>query len=57
MMASFLIVSFYCVVAAWVIIYIPKFLFGSFDGQTAAQVANQFGDSGDNTKKVFGLLG
>ena len=24
--ASFLIVSFYCVVAAWVIIYIPKFL-------------------------------
>ena len=42
MIASFLIVSFYCVVAAWVIMYIPKFLFGSFDGQSAEQISAQF---------------
>jgi len=42
MIASFLIVSFYCVVAAWVIMYIPKFLFGGFDGQTALEISNQF---------------
>lgn len=45
--ASFLIVSFYCVVAAWVMAYIPKFLFGSFhDAQGAAlpadEIAGQF---------------
>ena len=43
MVAAFLIVSFYCVVAAWVLMYIPKFLFGAFDGQTAAQIGAQFG--------------
>ena len=42
MIASFLIVSFYCVVAAWVLAYIPKFLFGAFDGQDATQIAGQF---------------
>lgn len=43
MVASFMIVSFYCVVAAWVIMYIPKFLFGSFVGQSAEQISGQFG--------------
>ena len=43
MLASFLIVSFYCVVAAWVLAYIPKFIFGSFNGLQAAEIAAQFG--------------
>lgn len=43
MLASFLIVSFYCVVAAWVLAYIPKFLFGSFDGLQPTEIAAQFG--------------
>lgn len=42
MIAAFGIVSFYCAVAAWVMMYIPKFLFGAFDGQTAAEIGNQF---------------
>ncbi len=42
MIASFLIVSFYCMVAAWVLAYIPKFLTGAFEGQTPDQIANQF---------------
>jgi len=43
MIASFLIVSFYCVVAAWVLSYIPKFLFGGFSGMPAAEIEQQFG--------------
>jgi len=43
MLASFLIVSFYCVVAAWVLAYIPKFLYNRFEGQTPEQIANMFG--------------
>lgn len=43
MIASFLIVSFYCVVAAWVLAYIPKFLFGSFAGMPAGEIEQQFG--------------
>jgi len=46
--ASFLIVSFYCVVAAWVIIYIPKFLFGAFDGQTVIEISGQFAETRKN---------
>ncbi len=42
MIASFLIVSFYCVVAAWVMAYIPKFLTGAFEGQNPEQIAAQF---------------
>ena len=42
MIASFLIVSFYCVVAAWVLAYIPKFLFGEFNGLSPEQIANLF---------------
>ena len=42
MIASFLIVSFYCVVAAWVLAYIPKFMTGAFDGQSPDQIAGQF---------------
>ncbi len=53
MVASFLIVSFYCVVAAWVIIYIPKFLGGSFTGQTAQQVSDQFMEVVTTPKKVL----
>jgi len=43
MIASFLIVSFYCVVAAWVLAYIPKFLFGSFAGMPPGEIEQQFG--------------
>lgn len=42
MTASFLIVSFYCVVAAWVLAYIPKFLFGTFAGMPAVEIEQQF---------------
>jgi NSS family neurotransmitter:Na+ symporter len=48
MIASFLIVSFYCVVAAWVLAYIPKFLFGTFAGMPAAEIEQQFGLMTDN---------
>ena len=41
--SSFLIVSFYCVIAAWVMAYVPKFLTGAFDGQTPVEIAAQFG--------------
>lgn len=40
--SSFLILSFYAVVAAWVVAYIPKFLFGAFAGQTPVEIAGQF---------------
>ncbi len=40
--SAFLIVSFYAVVAAWVLAYIPRFLSGAFDGQTPTQIAEQF---------------
>ncbi|RKQ71110.1 NSS family neurotransmitter:Na+ symporter [Litorimonas taeanensis] len=62
MSASFLVVSFYCVVAAWVLAYIPKFLFGGFNGQTPDAVAGQFGSMLENPMSVlpwfiaFGLL-
>lgn len=53
MVASFLIVSFYCVVAAWVIIYIPKFLFGAFEGQTSEEISGQFGKAISNPMGVL----
>lgn len=40
--ASFFVISFYAVVAAWVMDYIPRFLFGTFDGQNPQQIAEQF---------------
>ncbi len=40
--ASLLIMSFYAVVAAWVMDYIPRFLSGGFEGQTPQQIASQF---------------
>ena len=43
MLSAFLIISFYSVVAAWVMAYIPKFMTGAFDGQTPEQIAAQFG--------------
>lgn len=54
MIASFLIVSFYCVVAAWVLAYIPKFLFGTFNGMPALEIEQQFGILREN--KTFGVL-
>ena len=42
MSGGFIIVSFYCVVAAWVIAYIPKFLFGVFNGLGPSEIASQF---------------
>ncbi|MEM7083272.1 MAG: sodium-dependent transporter [Pseudomonadota bacterium] len=42
LLSGFLIVSFYCVVAAWVMAYIPKFVTGAFDGQTPLEIAAQF---------------
>ena len=42
MISAFLIVSFYCVVAAWVMAYVPRFVMGAFDGQTPTEIAAQF---------------
>ena len=42
MVASFLIVSFYCVVAAWVLNYLVRFLGNSFSGMPAADIAALF---------------
>ena len=42
MIAGFLIVTFYCVVAAWVMRYIFKFLSNDFAGLEADQVADVF---------------
>jgi NSS family neurotransmitter:Na+ symporter len=42
MIASFLIVSFYCVVAAWVLNYLVRFLGNSFAGLRAEDIAAQF---------------
>lgn len=42
MIAGFLIVTFYCVVAAWVIRYIFKFLGNDFAGKSADEVAGVF---------------
>lgn len=53
MVASFLIVSFYCVVAAWVMAYVPKFLTGAFNGQTPNQIAGQFDDLTGSPGKVL----
>ena len=42
LLASFLILSFYSVIAAWVMAYIPKFLNGTFDGKTPQEIATIF---------------
>ena len=51
--ASFLIVAFYCVVAAWVLMYIPKFLDGTFTSMTPAQISDSFGGNITNWKGVI----
>lgn len=43
MTAAFLVVAFYCVVAGWVMAYIPKFVLGSFTGRASAEIAGDFG--------------
>jgi len=43
MIAAFFIVSFYCVVAAWVLRYIPAFLFGEFNGLSPTEISDKFG--------------
>lgn len=48
MVASFLIVSFYCVVAAWVLNYLVRFLGNSFSGLPAEQIAAKFPDMREN---------
>ena len=48
MIASFLIVSFYCVVAAWVLNYLVRFLGNSFQGLPAKEIAAQFPAMLDN---------
>lgn len=50
--SGFLIVSFYCVVAAWVMSYIPKFVMGAFNGQTPVEIAAQFGETISNPVEV-----
>ena len=42
MIASFLIVSFYCVVAAWVLNYLIRFLGNGFAGLSVEEIAGRF---------------
>lgn len=53
MIASFLIVSFYCVVAAWVLNYLVRFLGNSFSGLPADEIAQKFPDMLDNPMSVL----
>ncbi len=53
MIASFLIVSFYCVVAAWVLNYLVRFLGNSFSGQTPDVIAAKFPEMLDNPMTVL----
>jgi len=53
MIASFLIVSFYCVVAAWVLNYLVRFLGNSFSGQTPEAISAQFGEMRGNLMSVL----
>lgn len=43
MIAAFMVVCFYSVVAGWVIAYIPKFALGMFNGLSDEQISAQFG--------------
>ncbi|MFK8029270.1 MAG: sodium-dependent transporter [Gammaproteobacteria bacterium] len=52
--SGFLIVSFYSVIAAWVMSYIPKFLTGAFNGQTPVEIAGQFSQMTSNPTEVVG---
>lgn len=54
--SAFLIVSFYCVVAAWVMMYIPKFLSGSFEGRSAAEIAALFEQTQANGSAVLAYV-
>lgn len=62
MVAGFLIVTFYCVIAGWVVRYIFLFLGDNFAGMQPDQVAGRFVDFISNPKAVlpwflgFGLL-
>ena len=44
MLAGFLIVTFYCVIAGWVVRYIFFFLSNGFEGMDPSQVATRFTD-------------
>lgn len=51
--ASLLVMSFYAVVAAWVMDYIPRFLTGAFDGQSAQQIAAQYDELVKNPLRLM----
>lgn len=53
MAASFLIVSFYCVVAAWVLNYLVRFLGNSFTGLPAEDIAAKFPEMVGNPTTVL----
>lgn len=52
MLSAFLIISFYAVVAAWVMAYIPRFLTGTFDDLNAQQIAAEFGQMTANPAEL-----
>lgn len=53
MIASFLIVSFYCVVAAWVLNYLVRFLGNSFSGLPPEDIAKKFPEMLENPLSVL----
>ena len=53
MIASFLIVRFYCVVAAWVLNYLVRFLGNSFSGQSPEVIAAKFPEMLANPMSVL----
>lgn len=44
LLAGFLILSFYSVIAGWAFAYVPKAMLNSFDGKSAAELGQMFGE-------------
>ncbi len=54
MIAGFMIVSFYSVIAGWVMAYVPIFFTGQFDGASFDNAGAKFGDLIGNPSWVLG---
>ena len=55
MVGNYLLMMFYTVVTAWMMIYFFKMLFGDFNGQTATEVSSQFGQMTSNPWLLTGV--
>lgn len=53
MIAGFLIVTFYCVIAGWVVRYIPIMLGNNLEGMGSGEIATEFFNFGSNPMAVL----